>query len=82
MIGLFIYLSIGAAAVCLIVGAKKKKRWGSTLGLVFFAIALATLAEEHTRRESYWFGAMYAAAAIVQLYAAIRTWRRWPGRNP
>ena len=80
MIGAFIYIDLAAAAICLLVGAKKRKRWASTTGVLLFACALGALAEVHARKQSYWLAVMYVAAAASQVYAAFRTWRRWPPR--
>jgi uncharacterized membrane protein len=82
MIGVFIYAAIAAAAIFLLVGAKKKNRLGMTMGVLFFAFALGALAVVQVRARTYWLAMLYGVAAVSQVYAALRTWRRWPSKTP
>lgn len=82
MIGVFIYAALAAAAILLVVGAKKKSRLEMTLGVLFFASALGALGIVQVRARTYWLAIMYAAASASQVYAALRTWRRWPSQAP
>ena len=78
MIGAFIYASLALAAAFLVYGAKRKSRLGASLGVLFFALALAGLSAVHTSAHSYWLAVLYGVAAASQVYTAIRTWHRWP----
>lgn len=82
MIGVFIYAALAVAAILLLVGAKKKSRLEMTLGVLFFVSALGALAIVQVRARTYWLAIMYGAAAASQVYAALRTWRRWPSQAP
>ena len=79
--GVFIYADLAITAILLIFGAKKKSRLGASLGVLFFAVALGALAVVQTRLGSYWLAAMYGGAAASQIYAALRTWNRWPRKT-
>jgi len=78
MMGVFIYVGLASAAIFLFIGARRKNRLGVSLGVLFFSFSLGALGIVHTHAGSYWLGIMYGIAAVSQLYAAVRTWQRWP----
>jgi hypothetical protein len=78
LIGISSYIELAFAAILLLLGARKKNRLCVSASIVAFAFALATLAWVHGRSGTYWLAVLYGAASISQIYAAYRTWSRWP----
>jgi hypothetical protein len=81
MIGLSIYVELAAAVVLILLAGRRKSRLAATVGIALFACALGTLSFVHVRSGSNRMAVLYILASLSQVYAAFRTWNRWPNKT-